>query len=100
MMASEDPMVEVPMVFASSSFGALNSLAIIETQPAHSSVSDYKSCSICVVRTVLDIGADGILFIVDEVLGKGVATRTQLFDIPTFTIGHTYTMSFSASSSY
>ena len=33
MMASEDPMVEVPIVFASLSVGALNSLAIMETHP-------------------------------------------------------------------
>jgi hypothetical protein len=33
MIASEEPMVEVPIVFASSLEGQLNSLAIIDTHP-------------------------------------------------------------------
>jgi hypothetical protein len=36
MMASEEPMVEVPIVFASASVGALNNFAIIETHPVYS----------------------------------------------------------------
>ena len=76
MMASEEPIVEVPMVFASSWEGALNSLAIIETHPALSQLvlflSLYGSG-----RTVLDIGADGVLFVVDEVLGEGVTSRVS-----------------------
>lgn len=36
MMASEEPMVEVPIVFASSWDGALNSLAIMDTHPVSS----------------------------------------------------------------
>jgi hypothetical protein len=36
LIASEEPMVEVPIVFASSWEGALNSLAIIDTHPKFS----------------------------------------------------------------
>jgi len=48
MMASEDPMVEVPIVFASGSAGALNSLAIIDTHPVHNSANiPQPLCSVC-----------------------------------------------------
>lgn len=71
MIASEEPIVEVPIVLASSSPGALNSLAIMETHPNHSQPCSriYPQC----IRTVLDIGAHGVLFVVDEVLGEGIA---------------------------
>ena len=76
MMASEEPIVEVPMVFASSWEGALNSLAIIETHPALSQLPFFLSLYGS-GRTVLDIGADGVLFVVDEVLGEGVTSRVS-----------------------
>jgi hypothetical protein len=79
MMASEEPMVEVPIVLASSWEGALNSLAIIDTHPVH--VSHCISTEF-EVRTVLDIGANGILLVVDEVLGESVTTAHQLTPHP------------------
>lgn len=42
-MASEDPIVEVPIMFASSVLGALNSRAIMETHPVYSSVGARKA---------------------------------------------------------
>lgn len=72
-MASDEPMVEVPIVFASSSEGALNSRAIMDTHPTRISAYAQRMQG-RIVRTVLDIGADGILFVVDEVLRKGVPT--------------------------
>jgi hypothetical protein len=46
MIASEDPIVEVPMVLASSWVGALNSLAIMETHPVQFSAIISQKYSI------------------------------------------------------
>ena len=46
MMASEDPMVEVPIVFASSCDGALKSLAIMETHPVALSQPSFQSLNL------------------------------------------------------
>jgi hypothetical protein len=50
MMASEEPMVEVPIVFASSWEGQLNSLAIIDTHPKNLSQVSYANSNFCNVR--------------------------------------------------
>jgi hypothetical protein len=43
MMASEDPIVEVPTVLASSWIGALNSLAIMLTHPVRCLAAVFQS---------------------------------------------------------
>jgi hypothetical protein len=78
MMASEDPIVEVPIVFASSWVGALNSLAIMLTHPVYRSATVSQLYGVWCERTVLDVGADGVLFVVDEVLREGVAVGIRL----------------------
>lgn len=50
MIASEEPMVEVPIVFASSVEGQLKSLAIIETHPKIISQVSYANSIFCNVR--------------------------------------------------
>jgi len=77
MMASDDPIVEVPIVFASASAGALKSFAIMETHPVYKSATDSYSSLLQYVRTVLNVGANGVLFIVDEVLGKSITIKLR-----------------------
>ncbi len=98
-MASEDPMVDVPIVFASSWLGALNSLAIIETHPVRYSANMSNASNLYCIRTVLNICADRVLFVIDEVLREGVAGRYGYSDGQRTLLDWTYTMSFSASSS-
>jgi hypothetical protein len=99
MMASEDPIVEVPMVLASSWLGALKSLAIMLTHPVRCLAAVSPRYGMWYGRTVLDIGANGVLFVVDEVLREGVAEDTVIQTFEDNQDGCTYTMSFSASSS-
>jgi hypothetical protein len=80
MIASEDPIVDVPIVFASGSQGALKSLAIIETHPFCCSAKTSKAYELYCIRTILNIGADGVLFVIDEVLGEGIAVRRGYSD--------------------
>jgi len=77
MMASDDPIVEVPIVFASASAGALKSFAIMETHPVFKSTANSDSSVAQYVRTVLDVGANGVFFIVDEVFGESIPRKLR-----------------------
>jgi hypothetical protein len=79
--------------------GALNSLAIIETHPVRYSANMSNASNLYCIRTVLNIGADRVLFVIDEVLREGVAGRYGYSDGQRTLLDWTYTMSFSASSS-
>ena len=78
MIASEDPIVEVPIVLASASDGALKSFAIMDTHPVRLSLHACIPVCIFIERTVLNVGADGVLFVVDEVFGESVSARDWL----------------------